>query len=431
MLLAEQISKPDTDSNDILDAVNTCVACGMCLPHCPTYRHTNLEVESPRGRIMLVKGLMEGKLQADDVMATHLDNCLQCRRCETCCPAGVRYGEIIEYGQSMMKQAGVVPQGRSMPILATLVSIAMRRRISIRLMASLVSLIQYSRADRLLARSGLPVLGHMSRVILRSPRFSLLPLLKSHHPAQSECKGRVALFVGCVSEQGEKDVLQAAIRVMNRLGYDVEIPRRQVCCGANDRHAGRNSEAQILERRNAEVFLQSGCDAIVSVSTGCGARLKAMDGVLTQEDRAGRQSPRLYDIVEFIASVEWPEHIGLTRSNEKVYVHHPCSGTFSGQSAQTVRRILDRIPGIDLLEYRQAGCCGASGMRSILENEEKHAHGVDLVHKIAEHDPDTVLSSNLTCRNHLQHRLGTKRIRFMHPVQFIDLHMTSDQRENP
>jgi glycolate oxidase iron-sulfur subunit len=434
LLMQQNGTVKRSTSDDVLADADACVSCGLCLPHCPTYRLADNEAESPRGRIAIVRGLLSGQLPADDMLLGHLDNCLLCRNCEKVCPAQVKYEQIIEGVRAELREKRIdLRQGNK--YLVRLLASAIRYRRSMRPLASMLAIVQHSGLAWLAAKSKLPGISKLGRMATSLPRFSLWPVTRKYFPAHSDARGTVALFTGCLSEQGEKEVLLSAVSVLNRLGYNVRIPKQQSCCGANDFHEGSRKAGLELVENNLAVFSRDDPEAVISVATGCGAMLGKYTEVAGGPGRTKENnvfSGKTFDILEFLMSIDWPDNVSLANTSGRVYLHEPCSSYYAYRNTTTVKALLNRVPGIDICEVEAVStCCGASGMKYLLNDEKSGVLGAELAQSVRENKPGYVLSANLTCRSHLQNMVSDKAIHFMHPVQFIDQHLSVQTDRSP
>jgi glycolate oxidase iron-sulfur subunit len=336
-----------------------CVHCGLCLPHCPTYQETGREASSPRGRIYLMRGVAEGRIPLDERFAAEMHDCLACRACESACPAGVRYGHLVETARAEVDRRGA--RGRIRRALERLV---LRRVVgsprALRLVSGALRLYQRSGLQRLLRRAGLlrafPGLARADRM--------LPPLSQPHrpavvYPAEGERRGRVAFFAGCVMPELLGAANEASVEALVQNGFEVWIPRGQACCGALQLHSGDPQAAARLRARNRSVFQTDGIDAIVTNSAGCGAALK--DG----KDPLAR---RVRDIAEFL--VERGLRAPRARLALRVAYDDPCHLLHGQKIADAPRALLRAIPGLELIDLPgHRDCCGAAGIYNLTRPE--------------------------------------------------------------
>jgi glycolate oxidase iron-sulfur subunit len=402
---------------DILQGTDRCVMCGLCLPHCPTYGETRHEADSPRGRIALMRALESDRLPAQDALVKHLDGCLGCRACEAVCPAGVPYGELIDATRARLHEDHQRRLNPVRPFTNVLVKQHWSRRLAYWI------LLGYQRlgAQKIAHDSGLLKLTGLARAESLVPQLDRAPR-KPVPTTVDPNRGRVALFTGCIAEIFDRETLAAAERVLRRLGYDVEIPKRQTCCGALHLHDGAMDTALGLMKRNVRAFDLSGIEAIISTATGCGVQLAEYAQHL-DDPAVQRLVERHTDICQFLVGRGWSKSLRLKPLRAKVAVHTPCSQTHVLRQPGRARELLARIPGIGLIELPDnALCCGAAG--SYMLREPKMADDL-LAPKIAALKtlrPHFLATSNIGCALHLKgglRRAGLK-IEVLHPVALLD-----------
>ena len=283
-----------------------CIHCGLCLNHCPTYRLWGLEADSPRGRIRQMVLVDQGRLPLGDSFVKHIDQCLDCRACETACPAGVEYGKLVEGARAQIEQN-------------------YRRPLPSRVARSLVyrHLLPYprriaavARAARFYQRSGLQTLARASGLLGLlglAGREKLMPRIESDFffsqlgrtfAAQGPRRARVALFAGCISQVSFAALHEATIRVLTANGCEVVVPKEQLCCGALAAHAGVRDIARRLARTNMEVFLREDFDAVLTNAAGCGSTLKEYEQLFQPDDPAHEKARefrgKMRDVTEFL-----------------------------------------------------------------------------------------------------------------------------------
>ena len=365
-------SGPDApDESDLYK----CVHCGFCLQVCPTYLETGLETESPRGRIALMKAVNEGRIGMTDTVVRHWDLCIQCRACEVACPSGVPYGNLIE---ATMTQ---VERRRKPGMIARLVSnLALRHVLPhqrrLRIMITLARIYQRSGLQTLLRKSGIlrklaPPLADMEES---------MPSISSRYfkakgqtlPARGDRRAQVALLSGCVMPLFNGAEMDAVVRVLNRNGCEVVVPKGQVCCGAIHSHVGDIDTARELARRNLDVFSDAGADALIVASAGCGARMKEYDHLLKDDpaysDRAARFVETVKDVNEFL--VDLPFRPPRAQLDCRVTYQDSCHLGNAQRITSAPRQILKSIPGVEFVELPGAArCCGAGGTYTITERE--------------------------------------------------------------
>jgi glycolate oxidase iron-sulfur subunit len=368
-----------------------CVGCGLCLPHCPTYRVTGEEIASPRGRIAAMRAVTEGRALIDAAFTAAMDACIQCRGCEAACPSGVQFGHLMEDTRSALEP-------RRGPLRRAAEAVAFRGVLPHRRVLGA--------ATRALA------VGQRMHLVPR--RFGLPPLpVRAPAPLHADPAPEVYLFTGCVMDAWQRDVHRAALRVMRATGARVGLPGPGGdCCGALHTHAGRRAGAVRLARRVMDAF--PGDAPIVVDSAGCGAAL-AEYGHLLGTDEARTFAARVVDVSSWIAARSLPE---LHRRDVTVVVQDPCHLRHVQKAhlpvAELLRRAFDvRLTADDGL------CCGAGGAYSAFEpalSEAVRARKVDALRAAAGGRTFVVASANPGCALHLAAAGLTVR----HPVELLE-----------
>jgi glycolate oxidase iron-sulfur subunit len=390
-----------------LKDTDRCVMCGLCLPHCPTYGLTRQEGDSPRGRISLMQALASGQLTPDDRVAGHLDGCLGCRACEAMCPSGVPYGKLIDAGRALLREMrGHRPEPPAMT------RALLRTDTTGRVTASLLHLYQ---------RTGLH--GPLSRVPPRSRAglaraMSLLPpratpaAPRGRYTPDGRTRGRVRLFTGCTGAAFEGGALRAARDLLLALGFQVEIPEGQVCCGALDLHAGSPVEARALAHRNLESF---GTDEapIIALNSGCRAQLREYADLLPEAE-AGRFSVRIRDLCGFLLE-QGMDSLPLAPRDAVVAVHLPCTLRNVLKEQGPMLELLRRLPGLTVVELEgNERCCGAAGAHMFTHPEAADALLAPKIEAVRRLNPEAVVTANIGCSLHL--RAGLRRAGLDVPV---------------
>lgn len=396
---------PPADASRLLAEADRCVKCGLCLPHCPTFRLAAIESESPRGRIALIQGLLQGGLARSEGLERHLDHCLGCRACEAACPSGVRYGELIDGARAHLSR----PR-----------SLARRAVLGVLSRSWLVGpLVRAARGVRLRRLAGvLPdPLGRWLRLLPAAAE----PLVEAAtaDPAPTPTR-RVGLFLGCVARDLEPGVHRAVRRLLPRLGYAAVAPPSQGCCGAMHLHAGLLTGAAQRAAVNARAFADERVDAIVSTATGCGAVLR--DYGRHPALPTALPAP-VVDLVAFLAGIDWPSDVTLRALPRRVVVHLPCSARQAGVSAADVERLLSRIPEVRLSAIDPGvGCCGAAGTYLLHHPATAEALRATTLDAIRAAGAEMVVTLNIGCAMHLRAGLAEAGldVPVLHPVELLD-----------
>ncbi len=391
-----------------------CVLCGLCLPHCPTYRLSRDENESPRGRISLMRAAAGGALVLDRQVAAHLSRCLGCRACERACPSGVRYGRLIEAGRAM------VANTRGPGVVTRLALALVSRPALLAAAGTVLRLIQTSGIRRLLRVTGLLKVAGLDRLERLLPRLTTPHRHRETFPAHGGRRGRVALFTGCVARIVDAETVAVAIRLLNRLGFEVWIPPDQTCCGGLHREAGDEYGARRLLARNIRAFGAAPRDAIVTLASGCGATLAAE---WNSPNGATEFPARVRDIHAFLAGIELPPAMEIAALPETVAIHDPCSLRNGLRAEQAVYRLLERIPRLRIEPLAEnSRCCGGAGGYVLREPVLADRLRAPKLSSIATIRPDRVVSANLGCALHLAAglRMSGREIAVEHPLMVFE-----------
>ena len=400
-----------------------CVHCGFCLQACPTYVETGLETESPRGRIALMKAVNEERIGITPTVFRHWDLCIQCRACEVACPSGVPYGRLIEATKAQVER---YRRPRLLPRLAA--SVLLKR-----VLPSQRSLTALIAGLRLYQRSGLRRLVRWSRVLrLVSARLASLEASAPEVPrsrfkaagqvvsAAGERRARVALLSGCVMPLIHGPEMHAVTRVLARNGCEVVVPKAQVCCGAINSHSGDLDTARELARRNVDVFLQAGVDAVVVASAGCGIRMKEY-GELLEDDpeyagKAERLSTQVKDIHEFLVGLPFVPPAG--RLDHRVTLQDSCHLAHAQRITEAPRALLHSIPGVEVVEMANSSrCCGAGGTYTITQRDFSLRLLDNKMNAVEDTAADVLATANPGC--HMQLRQGIHRAGLSMEVRYV------------
>ena len=359
-----------------VEGVNQCVHCGLCLAYCPTFSELGTEMDSPRGRILLIKSLAEGRIALTDSTVEHLSLCLDCRACETVCPAGVPYGRLIEAAKAEIEHqrpGSLVRRAFRWVNFGLLLS---RPRL-LSPMATSLRVYQISGLRRLVHGSGLlkllpGALAAWEALLPDMPPASARAPLPPVMPAEGERRARVALLTGCIQRVvfGADNRATAAVLVKN--GYEVVVPQDQGCCGALNAHGGDHARALALARQTIDAFERASADAVVVNTSGCGAHMKGYAYLLKDDpvyaSRAARFVKSVRDVSEYLARE--PLRGPLRPVPMTVTYHDPCH-VVHGQKIRTEpRRLLAQIPGLRVVDLAESDwCCGSAGIYNLTQPE--------------------------------------------------------------
>lgn len=401
-------------SPETMTALRTCVHCGICLPQCPTYRVLGEEMDSPRGRLYLMRAAGEGRIGLTATVIRHLDLCLGCRACESACPAGVPFGSLLETARGEIERRGR----------------PWRRRLLDAAMAAvfphpgrLGTLLGAARAYR---ASGLQHLVRASRVLGLSPRLAALDALLDAVPdrapvpafvaARGKARGRAAVLLGCVQRHLFADVNRDTARLLALAGWNVVVPPAQGCCGALDLHAGR-VDAFRARARALAAAMPPDVDIVVVNAAGCGSAMKTYahwvdDGVVR------RLAERTRDVSEVLAAADLP----LGRIAATVTYHDACHLAHGQKIRAEPRALLRRIPGLRLVDLPDSDmCCGSAGVYNVTEPEMADHLLAMKVDSIAATGARVVVAGNPGCL--LQIAKGCRErglgVEVLHPVTLL------------
>ncbi len=398
-------------------AVERCVHCGFCLSACPTYQVLGEEMDSPRGRIILMKENLEGTLDLD-ATAPYLDRCLGCMACVTACPSGVEYGELLTPFRAINETR------RERDPMSRLTRLLVRETLP------------YPRRFRLAAATG--KLAKPFARFLPEALQNMLAMLPDElppsqptpeiFPAVGQRRARVALLTGCVQQVLAPDINAATLRVLARNGVEVVMPRGQGCCGSLSMHTGMGEQARSLARRNLDAFdgLFTGeYDALVTNAAGCGSGMKEYELWFKgepEEARARDFAAQVVDISEFLAALGLVEPPALAEPLALAY-HDACHLAHAQRITDAPRLLLSAIPGVELREIPDAElCCGSAGTYNLEQPELAHEIGERKARNILTTGASAIATGNIGCmtqiQNHLAH-LG-QPLPVWHTVQVLD-----------
>jgi glycolate oxidase iron-sulfur subunit len=396
------------------DAVGSCVHCGFCLPTCPTYVELGSETDSPRGRIFLMKEVLEGRLEVE-LAVPHIDACLGCQACETACPSGVDYGALITPFRAYAEQR--------------------RRRGAMQRLTRAMALrtLPHPRRLRLAARAG-RLARPLASVLPRSmgAMVTLLPArlparltLPAVHPAEGRRRARVALLAGCAQQVLAPDINGATLRVLARNGIETVIPSDQGCCGALPAHAGDPQLARHLARRNLAAF-PTDVDAVVTNAAGCGSGMREYPSLFAgepDEEPARRLAGQVVDVSAFLASIGLREPPPALSTPIAIAYQDACHLAHAQGVRRPPRTLLEAIDGVTLVEPAEWElCCGSAG----LYNLEQPALAADLgrrkVANVAATGARLVATGNIGCLTQMQMHRRTQghELPVLHTLQVLD-----------
>jgi glycolate oxidase iron-sulfur subunit len=394
-----------------------CIHCGLCLPSCPTYRVLGTEMDSPRGRIHLMRAYDEGRVHITDTFSKHMFTCLDCRACESACPSGVAFGSMME---EMRGQ--IIKERPADPITSFVMNhifpFPWRFHVAARML-------QFYR------QTGLQRLVRSTRILQKfapsyaaaeemTPEVDLQSGVQIGHTYRAEgpSVGTVAFFAGCVMNSLLGDVNRATVDLLNAAGFDVVVPGGQICCGALANHAGFRDTATDMARANLAKFPVEDVEAIIVNASGCGAMMAEYPLLI---DGAEEFSSKVQDVSVFIASSRVQERL-VRRINVRVGYDDPCHLLHAQGIKQPPRDLLKAIPGVEFVEVAGADeCCGSAGVYNLTHRELSTQILDRKMQRVKAADLDVLVTGNPGCLFQLQYgarRHGLK-LEVVHIAEFV------------
>jgi glycolate oxidase iron-sulfur subunit len=428
------VSSHDAPSSALID---TCVHCGFCLPACPTYLLWGEEMDSPRGRIYLMKAGIEGRAEMTSSFVEHFDRCLGCLACVTACPSGVQYAPLIEKQRAQVehRHSRAATDAVFRSLLMTVVPYPWRMRLA------MLPLLVFGPLLRRIIRRPQPAAGsrpeatdgglwqRVTAAIALAPPVtwrSLIDTMPEYTPAVGSERLTVALLAGCVQRLSFAHVNHATVRVLAAEGCGVHAPAGQGCCGALPLHAGRIDQARALARHNIEVFEAAGVDRIAVNAAGCGSAMKEYGELFADDpafaERATAISAKVRDVTELLVELGEPRAIRRRLSARVVY-HDACHLAHGQGVRSQPRALLQGIPGIEVLTPAESDiCCGSAGIYNLVQPEPAAQLGARKVRHIAALSPDMIATANPGCT--LQIAAAARGVGYdwpiFHPIELID-----------
>jgi len=419
-----QIAGPKPEKKYLDD----CVHCGFCLPACPTYVLWGEEMDSPRGRIYMMRKAVEGEAPLDARFRTHMDNCLGCMACMTACPSGVEYNKLIEPTRAQIESD--VPRSRGDRLFRRLIFATFPYPVRLRAMALPLLVYQKSGLQSLFRRSGLTRrlpkrLAAMEALLPDVPLRAFIPQSAIVRPKKAP-RRRVGMLSGCVQRVFFPQVNAATARVLAAEECEVIIPRNQPCCGALMLHSGLEEEAAARARKMIAAFDDANVDAIVINSAGCGSTMKEYGHLLRDDpawaDRAAAFSAKCEDISEILNELE--PRARRHPLKLRVAYHDACHLQHAQGIREQPRCLLADIPELELAEIPEASlCCGSAGVFNLLQPDTAQQLGARKVDNLLSTGAEAVASANPGCLLQLMNGLrarGLKTMPAFHMVELLD-----------
>lgn len=396
-----------------------CVHCGYCLTNCPTYKLTDIETASTRGRLALMRNFADSKIPLSANFIKQINMCLQCRACETNCPAGVEFGKLMETYRTIIftttKQSFILKF-----ILKHVFPFPKRMSFTAKLLK------YYQRTGLHFLLQKIKILGFFSKTL--EIMNAMLPKMPSKFfniqeitPSKKEKKGQVAFFSGCINPLFFPKINYDTVSLLLKSGYDVIVPPSQVCCGALHIHTGDQSTAKELAKKNIDIFLNlTDTSAIIVNAAGCGSTMKGYKELL-KEDKEYSQKAKIFsdkvkDITEFLANIE--SNLQFKDLNTTVTFQDPCHLYHAQKIKEEPRILLRKIPGLKLIEMKNHElCCGSAGIYNITNTSLSMLLLEEKMQQIRLTKANLVLTANPGCL--IQLKFGIKYLRLPIEVKHI------------
>jgi glycolate oxidase iron-sulfur subunit len=412
-----------------VEGVNQCVHCGLCLSYCPTFSELGTEMDSPRGRIFLIKSLAEGRIGLSDPTVEHLSLCLDCRACETACPSGVPYGRLIEAAKAEIERQR--PGGPVRRVFRWVnFGLLLGHPRMLAAAAAGLRFYQASGLQTLVRRSGLARLlpgtlpaweALMPSMPPARDRAALPPLTR----AEGARRGRVALLTGCVQSIVFGAHNRATARVLARNGWDVVAPAGQGCCGALNAHGGDHARAIAMAKATIATFEAAQVEAVVVNTSGCGAHMKAFGALLASESgwaqRAAAFAATVQDLAEFLARE--PLRGPLRAQSMTVTYHDPCHVVHGQKIRRQPRALLAQLPGVQVVDLPESDwCCGSAGIYNLTQPEMADRLLRRKTRNIESTRAEAVVTANPGCILQIQAGLRDRGLELpvLHLVELLD-----------
>lgn len=405
----QQAAQSELSYDTYIPDAAECMRCGVCVGSCPTYQIQPVEQQTPRNRVGIMRRWLQEQQLPSAEEQQQLNDCLQCRACEAVCPSRVAYGDFFDLTQSGVQTT------RNSGWLENLAFTLVARKRWRNLLLPALTIYLKSGLQTLVRRSGVLRLLRLDVADRLLTEPALLELA-SHYPVRlRKTRGRVALFTGCLAEAFDRQTQLAAIRLLNRFGYEVVVPPQQGCCGALHQHHGRSAHSLI--EHNLATFYALEVQAVIYTATGCGAMLAEYQSA--NSEQADWFVRHLFDISAFLLQ-HWPDDVQPARSNLKVAVHEPCSQRNVLQNTQAVYQLLAKIPGLEIVPLADnALCCGAGGSYLLTHPQQAQQLKALKQQAIIDTAADVWVTSNFGCALHLNADQAQHQPKWVHPIQLL------------
>lgn len=409
------------------DILTQCMHCGLCLAVCPTYDLTKLERSSPRGRIRLIKELSEGRSEISETFIKEMNFCLDCQACETACPAGVKYGQMVEAARDYITESEA-DKGIKQAIKSFFLNRILAVAPALSVFSFFMAFYRKSGLQWLVRKTSILKLlpGNLDQVESLSPEFDFFPAKYSEiERAKGEPRHQAMAFhTGCLMKHAFGKINDETVDLLQSNGYDVLIPGAQVCCGSLHAHNGEGKKALELAKRNIDAFSGKEYQYLISNSAGCGAFMKEY-GHLLENDPDYREKARVFsrkvkDVTELLAEIDFEKH--CTPLSADVTYHDACHLCHTQKITQQPRKVIKRIPGVNYRELEDSTwCCGSAGIYNVMEYDSAMKFLDKKLKNINATSAKIVVTGNPGCIGQI--KAGIQReggdTEVLHPVELI------------
>ena len=413
----EQLKDKDNKSSEKI--FRKCVHCGFCLATCPTYQLFGDELDSPRGRIYLIKDMLENNKPANEKIVKHVDRCLSCYSCMTTCPSGVNYMHLIDHGRNHIEKTYKRPFNER--IIRGFFSIIIPNSTYFKIMGMLTLLVKPFRF--IFPKKIREMISLMPG---KFPKKTL-PQMKIYRSQKKKRVARVALLTGCVQKVISPQINEATIRLLNRHGIEVVVPKGVDCCGSLNHHLGKSGLAHQTFKKNILIwydeYIKNGLDAIISNASGCGTTMKDYGFIFRSDNDFKKKAKKISELTKDIAEYldEQVKLNFITKSpNEKKYkiAYHSACSMQHGQKIHNEPINLIKKTGNEVLEISDGHlCCGSAGTYNLLQSDIANKLLKNKIANIEKIKPQFISTGNIGCINQIAN--GTK-IPILHTVEIID-----------
>src|SRR3989339_141114 len=410
------------------DVLQQCIHCGMCLAVCPTYDMTKNERSSPRGRIKMIKSVARGEMEITNLFADEMNFCLDCQACETACPAGVKYGSMVEAARVEVNNTGYRSSLYRL-IKKLSLKVIVGSKFNLKFVSRLLRIYQNSFIRKLLHKSGvmkiisadLEEIDKLSPTVSKQFSDDIIPEITM---AKGEVKYKTAFLSGCLMNVMFAEINKDTVDVLQSCSCEVFTPKDQICCGSLQAHNGDFDTTKKLAKHTIDVFSNYQFDFMISNSAGCGAFMKEYAHILSDDvqyaERAKNFSNRVKDISEFLTETNIP--LNMKSLAESITYHDACHLAHTQKITEQPRKMVKSIPGVSYNELEEASwCCGSAGIYNIVHYEESMVILERKMAKIRKANAKVVLTGNPGCLTQL--RYGAKKfnveVEVMHPISLI------------